>query len=134
MNVQFLGIILRVLRLGGFRRQCFITNQFQTTFAQEGGKGVKNPLFEVTVNSKEENFCPKYVQEFGLCSLYLIPPFPYPPSPPTQIQCSTVYKSFQILRSCSNLLCTGGAYYVTYSFRFISNKPWDGGEGRGAFT
>jgi hypothetical protein len=28
-------------------------------------------------------------------------------------------------------LCTGGTYYVTYSFRFISNKSWDGGEGRG---
>ncbi len=27
-------------------------------------------------------------------------------------------------------LCTGGAYYVTYIFRFISNKSWDGG-GRG---
>jgi hypothetical protein len=31
-------------------------------------------------------------------------------------------------------LCTGGAYYVTYSFRFISNKSWAGGEGRGSFT
>ncbi len=28
-------------------------------------------------------------------------------------------------------LCTGGAYYVTYSFRFISNKSWDGGRGGG---
>jgi hypothetical protein len=28
-------------------------------------------------------------------------------------------------------LCTGGAYYVTYIFRFISNKSWDGGEGGG---
>jgi hypothetical protein len=28
------------------------------------------------------------------------------------------------------ILCTGGAYYVTYRFRFISNKSWDGG-GRG---
>ncbi len=28
----------------------------------EGG----NPLVEVIVNSKEENFCPNYVQEFGL--------------------------------------------------------------------
>jgi hypothetical protein len=31
-------------------------------------------------------------------------------------------------------LCTGGAYYVTYSFRFISNKSWEKGEGRGSFT
>ena len=30
----------------------------------------------------------------------------------------------------SSYLCTGGAYYVTYRFRFISNKSWDGG-GRG---
>ncbi len=46
----------------------YITNQFQTTFAQEGG--VVNPRVEVTVNSKEENsedFCPIYVQEFVLC-------------------------------------------------------------------
>ncbi len=30
-------------------------------------------------------------------------------------------------------LCIGGAYYVTYIFRFISNKFWNwgGGEGRG---
>jgi hypothetical protein len=34
----------------------------------------------------------------------------------------------------NEFLCTGGAYYVTYSFRFISNKSWDGGEGRGSFT
>ncbi len=32
------------------------------------------------------------------------------------------------------LLCTGGTYYVTYIFCFISNKSWDGGEGRGGFT
>jgi hypothetical protein len=36
--------------------------------------------------------------------------------------------------SRQNVLCTGGAYYVTYRFRFISNKSWDGGEGRGSFT
>ncbi len=42
------------------------TNRFQTTFAQWGEV---NPLVEVTVNSMEENsedFCPNYVQEFGL--------------------------------------------------------------------
>ncbi len=40
------------------------------------------------------------------------------------------------IKMFNNYLCTGGAYYVTYSFRFISNKPWDGGggEGREAFT
>jgi hypothetical protein len=26
-------------------------------------------------------------------------------------------------------LCTGGAYYVTYIFRFISNKFWNWGGG-----
>jgi hypothetical protein len=41
-----------------------------------GGGGGTGPLVEVTVNSKEENsenFCPKYVPEFGLCCdvLYL---------------------------------------------------------------
>ncbi len=33
------------------------------------GWGEQNPLVDVTANSKEENsydFCPKYVQEFGL--------------------------------------------------------------------
>jgi hypothetical protein len=37
-----------------------------------GGGGGLNPLFEVTVNSKEENsydFCPNYVQEFSLSTL-----------------------------------------------------------------
>ncbi len=37
----------------------------------KGGGGGVNPLIEVTVNSKEENFsafCPNFVQEFGLCT------------------------------------------------------------------
>jgi hypothetical protein len=53
---------------------------------------------------------------------------PPAPPPPDCLQCQ--------LASClfSFFLCTGGAYYVTYSFRFISNKSWDGGEGRGSFT
>ncbi len=43
----------------------------QTSFTPllRGGGGSKNPLVEVTVNSKAENsydFCPNYVQEFGL--------------------------------------------------------------------
>ncbi len=61
-----------------------LQTSFQTTFAQ-GGAGEYNPLVEMTVNSKEENcqdFCPNYVQEFGLsfqvlpptCELDLIPP------------------------------------------------------------
>jgi hypothetical protein len=29
------------------------------------------------------------------------------------------------------MLCTGGAYYVTYIFRFISNKFWNWGGGEG---
>jgi hypothetical protein len=62
ISLRFLGIILRVRRLK-------VANQFQTTFAQGKGGGVKS-VGEVTVDSKEENsehFCPNYVQEFGLC-------------------------------------------------------------------
>jgi hypothetical protein len=47
----------------------YITNQFQATFALGGGGGGLKSVSRVTVNSKEENsedFCPKYVQEFGL--------------------------------------------------------------------
>ncbi len=29
----------------------------------------------------------------------------------------------------NRIFCTGGAYHVTYIFRFISNKSWDGGGG-----
>jgi hypothetical protein len=43
--LRFLGIIFRVLRLEVSAYNVYITNQFQTTFAQEGG-GVK-PLVEV---------------------------------------------------------------------------------------
>ncbi len=46
----------------------FITNQFQTTFAQGGLGGVKS-VSEVTVKSKVKNFCPNYVQEFSLCTV-----------------------------------------------------------------
>jgi hypothetical protein len=31
-----------------------------------GGEGGENLLGEVTVNSKEENFCPNYAKEYGL--------------------------------------------------------------------
>ncbi len=44
----------------------YVTNQFQ---------GGVHPLVEVTVNSKEKNsedFCPNYVQEFGLWIGYRI--------------------------------------------------------------
>jgi hypothetical protein len=55
MNVQFLGIILTVLRLEVSVFDVCITNQFQITFSRRGG-GV-DPIVEVTVhvNSKEEN-------------------------------------------------------------------------------
>jgi hypothetical protein len=46
----------------------YIANKFQPTFAAGGGGG-QNTLVEVNVNSKEEkseDFCPNYVQEFGL--------------------------------------------------------------------
>jgi hypothetical protein len=67
-----MGIILRVLRLEVSVYNVYITDQFQTTFTRGGGGGV-NPLEEVAVYCKEENledFCPKYVQEFGLRFLY----------------------------------------------------------------
>ncbi len=67
ISLRFLGIILRVLRLEVSVYNVYITNQFQTTFAQ--GEGELDPLVNVTVNSKEENyltFCPNYVPESGL--------------------------------------------------------------------
>jgi hypothetical protein len=64
---------LRVLRLEVSINNVYITNQFQTPLLLKGGGG-GNPLAEMTVKSKEENsedFCPNYVQEFGLCTLFL---------------------------------------------------------------
>ncbi len=54
------------------------TSQFQTSFAQGGGREGGNSLVELTENSKEENscFCPNYVQEFGLCTIYCENGFP----------------------------------------------------------
>ncbi len=37
ISLRFLGIILRVLRLEVSEINVYITNQFQTTFAQRGG-------------------------------------------------------------------------------------------------
>jgi hypothetical protein len=37
ISARFLGIILRVLRLEVSVYKVYIANQFQTTFAQEGG-------------------------------------------------------------------------------------------------
>ncbi len=55
----------------------YITNQFQTTFGQGGwGGGVKSVTGTIGgCNSKEENsedFCPNHVQEFGLCTRFLL--------------------------------------------------------------
>jgi hypothetical protein len=53
--VRFLGIILRVLRLEVSVCNVYITNQFQTTFAQEE-RGVKSAIRgDYEWNSKEEN-------------------------------------------------------------------------------
>ncbi len=60
---------MRVLRLEVSVYNVMFT--LQTSFKSlllKGGRGVKR-LTEATVNSKEENssdFCPNYVQEFGL--------------------------------------------------------------------
>jgi hypothetical protein len=65
-----LAIILRVFRPEVSISNVNITTQFQSTFAQEGGGGRSTPLVGVT-GSKEENFkdfCPNYVQEFGIRS------------------------------------------------------------------
>jgi hypothetical protein len=66
--VRFLAIILRVLRLEISVYIVYITNQFQTTFAGGGGGGVKSVSrgdCELQ-GGKLLDFCPKYVQEFGL--------------------------------------------------------------------
>ncbi len=65
ISLGFLGIILKVLRLGVSVKNVDITNQSQTTFAQ-GEEWESNLLAEVTLNSKEENsedLCPNYVQD-----------------------------------------------------------------------
>ncbi len=62
---------MRVIRFEVSVYNVYITNQFQTTFA-EGGQ---NLFVEVTVNSKEENsedICPNYIQEFGLCTVVTV--------------------------------------------------------------
>jgi hypothetical protein len=45
----------------------YITNKFQTTFTQEGGevKSVNRGVYECKVENSED-FCPNYVQEFGI--------------------------------------------------------------------
>ncbi len=60
-----MGIILRVFRLEVSNTMFTL----QTSFKPLLHKGGQKTVVEVTVNSKEENFedfCPNYVQEFGL--------------------------------------------------------------------
>jgi len=62
---MFLGIIVRVLRLEVSVYNAYITNQFQTTFAQ-GGRGVKSvSRGDCEYKGGKLFFCPNYVQEFG---------------------------------------------------------------------
>ncbi len=68
ISLRFLGIILRVLRLEVSVYNVYIANQFQTTFAQ--GEVEKNPLVEVTVNSKEENKTFVPITSKNLASVY----------------------------------------------------------------
>ncbi len=64
MNIQFRrGFLAIIWDLTFSAYNAYISTQFQTSF-----KPVSNPLVEVTVNRKKENFCPEYVQEFGLIS------------------------------------------------------------------
>ncbi len=66
ISLGFLGIIFWVLRLDVSIYCTMFT--LQTSFKP---LLLKNPLIEVTVNSKKENssdFCPDYIQEFGLCT------------------------------------------------------------------
>ncbi len=70
ISLRFLNIILRVLRLEVSVHTMFTLQPSFEPILPKGGRGV----VEVTVNSNEENsdnfcnFCPNYVQEFGLCS------------------------------------------------------------------
>jgi hypothetical protein len=65
--LRFLGIILKGLRLEVSLYNVYITNQFQTNFARGGGGGGVKPLVEVAVHRENSiDFCPNYVQEFGL--------------------------------------------------------------------
>jgi hypothetical protein len=70
MLLRFLGIILRVLSLEDFEYYVSIRNQFQTTFARGGG-GVKSVRRGDCEYSSKEDFCPNYVQKFGLCGINL---------------------------------------------------------------
>jgi hypothetical protein len=54
ISFRFLGIILRVLRLEVSVYNVYITNKFQTTFAQGGGGGI-NLSVELTVKSKDNS-------------------------------------------------------------------------------
>ncbi len=70
VSLSFLGIILRVLRLDVLSIMFTLQTSFRPLLF-EWGRWVKS-VVGVTVNSKEENsedFCPNYVQEFGLWTL-----------------------------------------------------------------
>jgi hypothetical protein len=69
VSLKFLFIILRVLRLEVSVHNVQLQTSLKPLLLRGGGGGGKS-LAEVNVNSKEENsleFCPNYVQEFGLC-------------------------------------------------------------------
>ncbi len=75
ISLRFLGIILRlrVLRLEVSAYNVYITNPFQPTFAQRG-EGIKS--FSRGEEDNSEDFCPNYVQEFGLrcilCNVHML--------------------------------------------------------------
>jgi hypothetical protein len=69
--LRFLGIIVRVLKHEVSVHNVYITSQFQKPLLLKGGVGVKS-ISRDDCECKGENsedFCPNYVQEFGLRSL-----------------------------------------------------------------
>ena len=56
--LRFLGIVLTVRKLEVSVYIVYITEQFQNSFSWGGGGGVKSV--------SRGDFCPNYVQEFGL--------------------------------------------------------------------
>jgi hypothetical protein len=81
ISLRFLGIILRNLRheVSIYFTMFTLQTSFKSLLLEgRGGWGAVTVSRGLTVNSKEENssdFCPNYVQEFGLCMVHSLPLF-----------------------------------------------------------